>query len=135
MGFELAERALGDAETRAYLLVVIAFASGVVHQFLGCFLYSNWWPLLTAFAYILLPMPYMFLADFDTAWLDASKFLTGAAIVGTMAVPAVLFTAGKISTGALWMEVGAVSLMVGSLVAYDALSEEHSSGGGFYSSI
>ena len=135
MGFELAERALGDAETRAYLLVVIAFASGVVLQFLGCILYSNWWPLLTAFAYILLPMPYMFLADFDTAWLDASKFLTGAAIVGTMAVPAVLSTAGKISTGALWMEVGAVSLMVGSLVAYDALSEEHSSGGGFYSSI
>ena len=135
MGFELAERALGDAETRAYLLVVIAFASGVVLQFLGCILWSNWWPLLTAFAYILLPMPYMFLADFDTAWLDASKFLTGAAIVGTMAVPAVLFTAGKISTGALWMEVGAVSLMVGSLVGYDALSEEHSSGGGFYSSI
>ena len=135
MGFELAERALGDAETRAYLLVVIAFASGVVLQFLGCILWSNWWPLLTAFAYILLPMPYMFLADFDTAWLDASKFLTGAAIVGTMAVPAVLFTAGKISTGALWMEVGAVSLMVGSLLAYDALSEEHSSGGRFYSSI
>jgi Vacuolar protein sorting 55 len=26
----------------------------------GCILYANWWPMLTAFLYVLVPMPYMF---------------------------------------------------------------------------
>jgi Vacuolar protein sorting 55 len=26
----------------------------------GCILYDNWWPMLTAFLYVLVPMPYMF---------------------------------------------------------------------------
>ena len=133
MALEAIERALGGAEARAFVLVSVAFLAGVVLQFLGCILYGNWWPLLTAFAYVLIPMPYMFFADFDTKWIDASKFLTGAAVIGTVAIPAVLYTAQKITTGALWMEVAAVILMVGSLVAYDVLSEEHN--GGFYSAI
>ena len=121
-------------EGRAYTLIAVAFVAGVVFQFLGCILYSNWWPILTAFAYILIPMPYLFFADFDTTWIDASKFLTGAAVVGTVAVPAVLYHGGKIATGALMMEVLAVGLMGGSLVAYDRVSEE-SNAGGFYSAF
>ena len=26
----------------------------------GCALYGNWWPMLTAFFYVLIPMPYLF---------------------------------------------------------------------------
>ena len=26
----------------------------------GCALYDNWWPMLTAFFYVLIPMPYLF---------------------------------------------------------------------------
>ena len=26
----------------------------------GCVLWHNWWPLLTAFMYVLVPMPYLF---------------------------------------------------------------------------
>ncbi len=111
--------------------------ASLVGRFLqGCILYHNWWPLLTAFAYVLVPMPYLFFADADLegGWVDASKFMTGAAVVGTVAVPSVLYAASKITTGALYMEILAVVLMGGSLVAYDQLSEE-SSAGGFYSAL
>jgi Vacuolar protein sorting 55 len=26
----------------------------------GCILYDNWWPMLTAFLYVFVPMPYLF---------------------------------------------------------------------------
>lgn len=26
----------------------------------GCILYENWWPMLAAFFYVLIPMPYLF---------------------------------------------------------------------------
>lgn len=178
MAVEALQQALFDAETRAYVLVVLTFLAGVALQFLvqflgldvttarwwyhwnqssafvrlapsrshgkhgtsitgqGCILYHNWWPLLTAFAYVLVPMPYLFFADADPggSWVDASKFLTGAAVVGTIAVPSVLYAAHMISSGALYLEVMAVLLMGSSLVAYDQLSEE-TNAGGFYSAL
>ncbi len=117
-------------------LAHIAHIAHIAHVVQGCIVYHNWWPLLTAFAYVLVPMPYLFFADdnLQGGWVDASKFLTGAAAIGTVAVPAVLYAAHTITRGALYMEILAVVLMGGSLVAYDQLSEE-SSAGGFYSAL
>lgn len=70
----------------------------------------------------------------DGGWVDAGKFLTGFSGMGTIAIPAILYHAGKIAAGALWMELVAVGLMGGSLVAYDWASEQGGSGG-FYSSF
>lgn len=33
-----------------------AFFLGLLLQFLGCALWHNWWPMLTAFVYVLVPM-------------------------------------------------------------------------------
>lgn len=33
-----------------------AFLLGLLLQFLGCALWHNWWPMLTAFVYVLVPM-------------------------------------------------------------------------------
>ena len=93
---------------------------------------------MTAFAYVLVPMPYLFFgggsqgSNLASSWVDAGKFLTGFSGVGTVAIPAILYHAGKIAYGALWMELIAVFLMGGSLLAYDYVSEDDA-GGGFYS--
>lgn len=102
-------------------------------------MWGNWWPLLTAFAYILVPMPYLFFgggtdgSNLASGWVDAGKFLTGFSAVGTVAIPAILYHAQKIALGALWMEIIAVLLMGGSLLTYDIFSEQEGVGG-FYSS-
>lgn len=131
-----------ESWTESRILGTIAgvFLLGVVFQFLGCWLWDNWWPLLTAFAYVLVPMPYLFFgggsygAGLQGGWVDAGKFLTGASCIATVAVPAILYHAGKIAAGALWMELLAVFLMASSLIAYDVVSEGTSSGG-FYSAF
>lgn len=85
-------------------------------------------------------MPYLFFgggsfgAGMSSLWVDAGKFLTGSSCVATVAVPAILYHAGKITVGALWMEIIAVGLMAGALIAYDVVNEEVSSGG-FYSAF
>jgi len=105
----------------------------------GCWLWGNWWPLLTAFAYVLVPMPYLFFgggsqgSNLASGWVDAGKFLTGFSGIGTVAIPAILYHSGKIAFGALWMELIAVFLMGGSLLAYDVVASDEASGGGFYS--
>jgi hypothetical protein len=112
---------------------------GICMMMQGCWLWSNWWPLLTAFAYILVPMPYLFFGGdsyggLASGWVDAGKFLTGSSCVATVAVPSILYHAGKITLCALWMEIIAVLFMGGALIAYDITQEERS-GGGFYSAI
>jgi len=114
------------------------FLAGVLFQLLGCLLWANWWPLLTAFAYVLVPMPYLFFGsgsygnNLSSGWVDAGKFLTGFSATATVAIPAILYHAQKIALGALWMEIIAVFLMGGALLAYDYFSEQEG-GGGFYS--
>lgn len=106
----------------------------------GCALWHNWWPMLSAFVYVLVPMPWLFFgsgggayggSNLASGWADAGKFLTGFSAVGALAVPQVLYHAGKIAGGAMVVELLAVMVMGGSLVAYEALSESES--GGFYS--
>lgn len=127
--------------------------------------------MLTAFFYVLVPMPYLFFgtspasahgtsnlasgwarpcsglcprplgaaSDVETApaaparpsaetlaagrrWIDAGKFLTGFSAVGSVAIPAILFHAQKITGGALAMELGAVAVLGGTAFAADYLN-------------
>ncbi|XP_043715497.1 vacuolar protein sorting-associated protein 55 homolog [Telopea speciosissima] len=96
----------------AFLAILVS--AGIVLQILACALYNNWWPMLTVLMYILLPMPLMFLAGSDTSslfsesensWVDASKFLTGASVVGSIAIPSILKHADIIGWEALAMEI------------------------------
>ncbi|EIE27306.1 vacuolar trafficking protein [Coccomyxa subellipsoidea C-169] len=105
----------------------------------GCALWHNWWPLLTAFMYVLVPMPYLFFgassesssaygdSSLASGWIDAGKFLTGFSAVGSVAIPAILFHAEKITGGALATELAAVLVLAGTAFAFDYLSNEDAS--------
>ncbi|XP_071908459.1 vacuolar protein sorting-associated protein 55 homolog isoform X4 [Coffea arabica] len=75
------------------------FSASILLQILACAIYSNWWPLLSALMYVLVPMPCMFFGGGTTqfltsrdggGWIDAAKFLTGASAVGSLAIPIIL---------------------------------------------
>jgi hypothetical protein len=95
-------------------LLAILVSGGIVLQILACALYNNWWPMLTVLMYLILPMPLIFFLgsnspsmmsnDGDT-WVSFTKFLTGASIVGSIAIPSILKHAGVIGWGALTMEL------------------------------
>jgi hypothetical protein len=111
----------------------------------ACSLWHNWWPLLTAFAYVLVPMPMLFFGPSDGGsvffssanagdagggWGDAGKFLTGFSAVGCVAVPSVLHHAGLIAAGALGLQLAAVAVLGGTLAAAEWVSAQDR--GGFY---
>ena len=60
-------------------------------------------------------------------WIDAGKFLTGFSAVGSIAIPAILFHAEKITGGALAMELAAVAVLAATAFAYDYLSNDDGS--------
>jgi len=122
--------------------LAFTFSVGVLLQLLGCILWHNWWPLLTAFMYVLVPMPYLFFgsgssssasiyggSSMASGWIDAGKFLTGFSAIGSIAVPAILFHAQKITAGALWTELAAVVVLGATVFAFDFFS---SSDSGYY---
>ncbi|KAL6591404.1 hypothetical protein ACP70R_026033 [Stipagrostis hirtigluma subsp. patula] len=95
-------------------LLAILVSGGIVLQILACALYNNWWPMLTVLMYLILPMPLLFFLGSDTSsimsnggdgWVNFTKFLTGASIVGSIAIPSILKHAGVIGWGALTMEL------------------------------
>ncbi|GJM87162.1 hypothetical protein PR202_ga03089 [Eleusine coracana subsp. coracana] len=95
-------------------LLAILVSGGIVLQVLACALYNNWWPMLTVLMYLMLPMPLIFFLGSDTSsmmstggdgWVNFTKFLTGASIVGSIAIPSILKHAGVIGWGALTMEL------------------------------
>ncbi|KAJ1690354.1 hypothetical protein LUZ63_014509 [Rhynchospora breviuscula] len=95
-------------------LLAILVSGGIVLQILACALYSNWWPMLTVVMYVILPMPLLFFVGNDSSsvmsggtdgWANFTKFLTGASIVGSIAIPSILKHAGIIGWGALAMEL------------------------------
>ncbi|KAM0936749.1 hypothetical protein DsansV1_C26g0191901 [Dioscorea sansibarensis] len=94
--------------------VAILVSGGIVLQILACALYNNWWPMLTVLMYVILPMPLLFFASSDTSlmssdsnsgWAKFTKFLTGASVVGSVAIPSILKHAGIIGWQALLMEL------------------------------
>ena len=60
-------------------------------------------------------------------WVDAGKFLTGFSAIGSIAIPAILFHAEKITGGALAMELAAVVVLATTAIAYDYLSNDDGS--------
>ncbi|WOL00003.1 vacuolar protein-sorting-associated protein [Canna indica] len=95
-------------------LLAILVSSGIVLQILACALYNNWWPMLTVLMYVLLPMPLLFfvgsngnslMSSEGDGWVNFTKFLTGASVVGSVAIPSILKHANLIGWGALAMEL------------------------------
>ena len=60
-------------------------------------------------------------------WVDAGKFLTGFSAIGSIAIPAILFHAEKITGGALATELAAVVVLAATAIAYDYLSNDDGS--------
>ncbi|XP_050231125.1 vacuolar protein sorting-associated protein 55 homolog [Mercurialis annua] len=108
-------------QTGKLAALAILVSSGIVLQILACALYNNWWPMLTVIMYVLLPMPLLFFAgsdgsslftESDNSWVNATKFLTGASAVGSIAIPAILKHSGVIGWGALTMELSSFFVFV-----------------------
>ncbi|XP_022736338.1 vacuolar protein sorting-associated protein 55 homolog [Durio zibethinus] len=109
------------SHTGKLAVLAILVSGGIVLQILACALYNNWWPMLTVIMYVLLPMPLMLfagsdgsslLSESDNSWVNATKFLTGASAVGSIAIPAILKHAGVIGWGALAMELSSYFIFV-----------------------
>ncbi|XP_021768120.1 vacuolar protein sorting-associated protein 55 homolog [Chenopodium quinoa] len=110
----------------AFLAILVS--GGIVLQILACALYNNWWPMLTVIMYVLLPMPMMFFAvsdasslfteASDNSWLNATKFLTGASVVGSIAIPTILKHAGIIGWGALTMELSSFFVLILAILCF-----------------
>ncbi|KAA8522098.1 hypothetical protein F0562_012588 [Nyssa sinensis] len=115
----------------AFLAILVS--GGIVLQILACALYNNWWPMLSAIMYVLLPMPLLFFAGSDTSsllsesgnsWVDATKFLTGASSIGSIAIPAILKHAGVIGWGALAMELSSYFIFVLAIICYIQMNDD-----------
>lgn len=121
-------------QTGKLACLAILVSGGIVLQILACALYNNWWPMLSVIMYVLLPMPMMFFAGSDASslftessgnsWLDATKFLTGASTVGSIAIPAILKHAGVIGWGALAMELSSFFVFVSATMCFIKMNDD-----------
>ncbi|GAV90134.1 Vps55 domain-containing protein [Cephalotus follicularis] len=118
-------RACLNSGKLAFLAILVS--GGIVLQILACALYDNWWPMLSVIMYVLLPMPLLFFAgsdssslftESDSGWVNATKFLTGASAMGSIAIPAILKHAGVIGWGALAMELSSFFIIVLAIMCY-----------------
>ncbi|KAI5594504.1 hypothetical protein BDE02_03G077400 [Populus trichocarpa] len=115
----------------AFLAILVS--GGIVLQILACALYNNWWPMITVIMYVPLPMPLLFfvgsdsstlLTESDSGWVNATKFLTGASVIGSIAIPVILKHAGVIGWGALAMELSSFFVFVIAIMCYIGTSDE-----------
>ncbi|KAI3451245.1 hypothetical protein Pfo_007910 [Paulownia fortunei] len=111
------------------------FSASFLLQILACVIYSNWWPMLSALMYVLVPMPCLFFGGGSTqfltsrdggGWIDAAKFLTGASAVGSVAIPIILRHAGLIGTGAMFIEFTSFFIFVCTVLCFHRASLETS---------
>ncbi|KAL7166921.1 hypothetical protein ACSBR2_037559 [Camellia fascicularis] len=88
---------------------------------------------LAAVMYVLFPMPLLFFAGSDTSsftsessngWVDASKFLSGASAMGSIAIPTILKHAGVIGWGALGMQLGSYFVFILAVVCYIKINSD-----------
>ncbi|KAJ6933072.1 vacuolar protein sorting-associated protein 55 [Populus alba x Populus x berolinensis] len=115
----------------AFLAILVS--GGIVLQILACALYNNWWPMLTVIMYVPLPMPLLFfvgsdssslLTESDSGWVNATKFLTGASVIGSIAIPVILKHADVIGWGALALELSSFFVFVIAIMCYIGTSDE-----------
>ncbi|KAG6577639.1 Vacuolar protein sorting-associated protein 55-like protein, partial [Cucurbita argyrosperma subsp. sororia] len=123
---------------KAFFLDQVAFlailvSGGIVLQILACALYNNWWPMLSVIMYVLLPMPLLFFAGSDSSslytdssdsWINATKFLTGASTIGSIAIPIILKHAGIIGWGAMAMDLSSFVVFVIAILCFMGMSED-----------
>ncbi|KAL0449489.1 UNVERIFIED_CONTAM: Vacuolar protein sorting-associated protein 55 [Sesamum latifolium] len=107
------------------------FSASILLQILACAIYNNWWPMLSALMYVLVPMPCLFFGGGSTqfltsrdggGWMDAAKFLTGASAVGSVAIPIILRHAGLIGTGAMFIEFTSFFIFVCTVLCFHRAS-------------
>eukprot|EP00475_Leptophrys_vorax_P042779 TRINITY_DN80632_c0_g1_i1.p1 TRINITY_DN80632_c0_g1~~TRINITY_DN80632_c0_g1_i1.p1 ORF type:complete len:135 (-),score=11.22 TRINITY_DN80632_c0_g1_i1:366-770(-) len=118
--------------TGALAGLAFLFSVGIGLQLLACALYNNWWPMLSALMYLLLPMPCLFFStgdsnDFflmgtDNEWQDAAKFLTGFSAVGSVAIPFILHHGHLISLGATLLTLAAFAVLTSTLALFIRVS-------------
>ena len=60
----------------------------------------------------------------SSRWVNATKFLTGASAVGSIAIPAILKHAGVISWGAFAMELSSFFVFVLAIICYIRMNED-----------
>ncbi|XP_022965211.1 vacuolar protein sorting-associated protein 55 homolog [Cucurbita maxima] len=115
----------------AFLAILVS--GGIVLQILACALYNNWWPMLSVIMYVLLPMPLLFFAGSDSSslytdstdsWINATKFLTGASTIGSIAIPIILKHAGIIGWGAMAMDLSSFVVFVIAILCFMGMSED-----------
>ncbi|KAJ6924080.1 hypothetical protein NC652_017398 [Populus alba x Populus x berolinensis] len=107
--------------------------NGSLKTLSACAIYNNWWPMLSALMYVLVPMPCLFFGGGSTqfltsrdggGWIDAAKFLTGASAVGSIAIPIILRHAHMIETGAMWIEFTSFVIFVCTVMCFHRASLE-----------
>lgn len=122
-------------------LLAILVSGGIVLQILACVLYNNWWPMLTALMYVILPVPLILFAGSDTSvfftpsensWVDATKFLTGASAVGSVAIPVILKHADVITWGAFTMEISSLFVFGTAILCFIGMMNSDDGGGGYH---
>ncbi|WOK92746.1 vacuolar protein-sorting-associated protein [Canna indica] len=112
-----------------YSAYVTAFLSLLmsIAMFEACALYNNWWPMLTALMYVILPMPLLFFMGSNSSslvssegngWVNFTKFLTGFSVVGSIAIPSILKHANIIGWGALSMELSSFAVFGVAILLY-----------------
>lgn len=111
--------------------LAFTFSVSIMLQILACAIYGNWWPLLSALMYVVVPMPCMFFGGGSTqflvsrdggGWIDAAKFMTGASAVGSIAIPMILRHANLIETGAMLIELASFFLFVCTVLCFHRAS-------------
>ncbi|KAJ0765180.1 hypothetical protein HanPI659440_Chr08g0300541 [Helianthus annuus] len=89
--------------------------------------------MLTALTYLVLPVPLILFAGSDTSiyfnesessWVDATKFLTGASAVGSIAIPIILKHAGVITWGAFAMELSSLFVFVTAISCFLGMNND-----------
>ncbi|RZB48765.1 Vacuolar protein sorting-associated protein 55-like [Glycine soja] len=120
----------GDDSTRLAGLAFM-FSASILLQILACAIYNNWWPMLSALMYVLVPMPCLFFGGGSTqflmtrdggGWIDAAKFLTGASAVGSLAIPIILKHAHMIETGAMLIELVSFFIFICTVLCFHQAS-------------
>ncbi|KAJ6946879.1 hypothetical protein NC651_001542 [Populus alba x Populus x berolinensis] len=114
--------------------LAILVSGGIVLQILACALYNNWWPMLSESLNSRVSFPAS--KVFATAhmkgdqlhalsvWVNATKFLTGASAIGSIAIPVILKHAGVIGWGALAMELSSFFVFVIAIMCYIGLNDD-----------
>ncbi|KAM0883826.1 hypothetical protein ACQ4PT_031360 [Festuca glaucescens] len=113
--------------------IALLASGGIILHLLACILYNNWWPMLTVLMYLVLTMPVILFLGADSpsmlsnesdGWVSFTKFLTGASVVGSIAIPSILKHAGIIGWGALTMELSSFGVFGLAILWYIHMNRE-----------